>query len=141
MEKIHDSGRARLIGVSNFSLEQLESLCREARVRPAFVQNRCFAVTGWDRRIRQYCAANQITYQGFSLLTANRDALKHPEVARIGEHHRRTASQVIFRFAEQVGILPLTGTSSAEHMAADLAVFDFRLDQDEVERIELLFAR
>src|SRR5262249_51951298 len=56
MEAIHDSGRARLLGVSNFTLEQLESLCREARVRPRFVQNRCYAVRGWDRRIREFCA-------------------------------------------------------------------------------------
>jgi len=69
MEAIHDSGRARLLGVSNFTLEQLELHYREARVRPSFVQNRCYAVRGWDRRIREFCAANGLVYQGFSLLT------------------------------------------------------------------------
>src|SRR5262245_10230723 len=51
MEAIHDSGRARLLGVSNFTLEQLQRLFRQARVRPRFVQNRCYAAQGWDRRI------------------------------------------------------------------------------------------
>jgi len=46
------SGKARLLGVSNVTLEQLQALCREARVRPRFVQNRCYAVSGWDRRVR-----------------------------------------------------------------------------------------
>src|SRR5262245_8915109 len=41
MEALHDSGRARLLGVSNVTLGQLESLCKHARVRPRFVQNRC----------------------------------------------------------------------------------------------------
>src|SRR6516164_1247928 len=43
MEALHDSGRARLLGVSNFSLEQLRRLCEQARVPPRFVQNRCYA--------------------------------------------------------------------------------------------------
>src|SRR5262249_25679832 len=43
MEAIHDSGRARLLGISNVSLEQLQRLCQGARVRPRLVQNRCYA--------------------------------------------------------------------------------------------------
>src|SRR5438105_5985019 len=83
MEAIHDSGRARLIGVSNVTLEQLQRLCELARVRPRFVQNRCYAIQGWDRGIREFCAANGLVYQGFSLLTANRGVLARSELARI----------------------------------------------------------
>jgi diketogulonate reductase-like aldo/keto reductase len=136
MEEIHDSGRARWLGVSNVTLEQLEALCREARVAPHFVQNRCYAVRGWDRAVRQFCTANRIGYQGFSLLTANRDALAHPELARIAQAHDRSVSQVVFRFALDVGMLPLTGTTSAVHMREDLDVFDFRLTPQEMEQIE-----
>jgi diketogulonate reductase-like aldo/keto reductase len=138
MEAIHDSGRARLLGVSNVSLEQLQQLCREARIRPRIVQNRCYAVRGWDRRVREFCAANGIGYQGFSLLTANRDALARPDLARIGEHHGRSPSQIVFRFALDVGMVALTGTTNADHMRADLDVFDFELESDEVKRIETL---
>jgi diketogulonate reductase-like aldo/keto reductase len=140
MEAIQASGRARLLGVSNVSLEQLQSLCDKARVRPRFVQNRCFAVQGWDRRVREFCTANEIIYQGFSLLTANRDALARPEMARIAQRHGRSVQQIVFRFALEVGMLPLTGTSNAQHMQADLKVFDFRLEPEEVERIEGLVA-
>ena len=138
MEAIHDSGRARLLGVSNVSLEQLQSLCQEARVRPHFVQNRCYAVRGWDRCIREFCAANELVYQGFSLLTANRDVMARPELAKIAERHGRTISQIIFRFALDVGMLPLTGTTDANHMRTDLDVCDFCLKPEEVEMVERL---
>ena len=138
IEALHAEGRARLIGVSNVSLDQLREFHREARSPLHFVQNRCFAALGWDREVRAFCDANGIVYQGFSLLTANRNALARPEVARIAERHGRTVAQVVFRFALQVGMLPLTGTTDAGHMDEDLEVFDFELDDAEVGRIERL---
>jgi len=138
MEALHDEGRTRFLGVSNVTFEQLRELCVGARVPPRFVQNRCYASRGWDRRVRTYCAAEGILYQGFSLLTANVQALKHPDVLAIARRHGRAASQVVFRFALDVGMLALTGTSNEDHMRLDLAVFDFRLDRAEVETIENL---
>jgi diketogulonate reductase-like aldo/keto reductase len=67
MEAIPDSGRAQMLGVSNFKLEQLQCLWQEARVCPRFVQNRCYAILGWDRRVREFCQANGTAYQGFHL--------------------------------------------------------------------------
>jgi diketogulonate reductase-like aldo/keto reductase len=136
MEEIHDSGRARWIGVSNFTLEQLKNLYREARIRPRFVQNRCYAANGWDHRIRRYCAANNISYQGFSLLTANRDVMARPELARIALRHGRAAAQVIFRFALDAGMIALTGTTDASHMRADLDVLGFQLEPEEFKWID-----
>ena len=136
MESLHDSGRARFLGVSNVTFEQLRFICQEARVRPRFVQNRCYAVHGWDHQIRKYCAASGLLYQAFSLLTANRTVLASPALAQIAAHHSRTVPQVIFRFALDVGMIPLTGTTSSEHMQADLDVFDFCLEPEEIERIE-----
>jgi diketogulonate reductase-like aldo/keto reductase len=141
LESIHDSGRVRLLGVSNVSYEQVQRLCDEARIRPRFVQNRCFATTGWDRRVRQFCAAHGIHYQGFSLLTANREVLVHPEFVRIAQGHGRAVSQIVFRFSLEVGMIPLTGTTNAEHMRSDLEAFDFRLTPEETNRIENLVAK
>jgi diketogulonate reductase-like aldo/keto reductase len=140
MEVLHDSGRARLLGISNVNLEQLQQLCRQARVRPHFVQNRCYAAQGWDRSIRQFCAANGLIYQGFSLLTANAAPLARPELARIAARHDRTRAQVVFRFALDAGMIPLTGTSNLDHMRANLEAFDFRLEPEEVALIEGLAA-
>jgi diketogulonate reductase-like aldo/keto reductase len=138
MEQTHDSGQARLLGVSNVSLGQLQLLWREARVRPRFVQNRCYARLGWDRAVREFCAAHDIVYQGFSLLTANREVLSHAGMAQIAARHGRSVSQVVFRFALEVGMIPLTGTSDPQHMREDLEVFKFKLEPAEIRQIEYL---
>lgn len=141
MEAIYDSGQAYLLGISNVSLKQLQTLCSKARVLPAFVQNRCFAVDGWDRSIRRFCKDNGIHYQGFSLLTANRDLMAQQEMSRIAKRNDRTVSQVVFNFALQVGMMPITGTTDPSHMAADLEVFDFQLDTADIAIIETLVNR
>jgi diketogulonate reductase-like aldo/keto reductase len=135
METIHASGRAKLLGVSNLNLEQLEELYRGAKIKPAFVQNRCYASRGWDRAVRKFCADNRIVYQGFSLLTANGDALAHPELLRIARRYGQSPIQIVFRFAASVGMLPLTGTSSAVHMRADLEAIEL-LEPAEIAKIE-----
>lgn len=138
MEKIHASGRASLLGASNVSLEQLETLCKEAKVQPHFVQNRCFAVSGWDRAVRTFCKANGIVYQGFSLLTANRGVMANPQLVTMAERHHCSVAQIIFRYAIEVGMLPLTGTTDAGHMSDDLSVRDMHLEPKEVEFVDCI---
>jgi diketogulonate reductase-like aldo/keto reductase len=105
---------------------------------PAFVQNRCFAQLGWDREVRAFCREGKIVYQGFSLLTANPGVLRHRLVAGIAARGKATPAQVVFRFAQAVGMLPLTGTSDAAHMTQDLASHELALSDDEVRAIESL---
>lgn len=136
MESLHREKKTRLIGVSNVSLEQLASIHRDAEVKPAFVQNRCYASTGWDREVRGFCERNGAVYQGFSLLTANPRVLDSPAVGRAVQRLGRSPEQIIFRFAIELGILPLTGTTSEEHMKEDLEIFDFELTMAEMEAIE-----
>jgi diketogulonate reductase-like aldo/keto reductase len=139
MEALHGSGKVRWIGVSNFQLEQLEQLHGLATVKPRFIQNRCYASLAWDRDIRDFCSENGVRYQGFSLLTANRSALKAPLFDGLAEKYRRTVPQIVFRFARQAGMIPLTGTTSEEHMRSDLDALDigdFELTDAEVEQIE-----
>jgi diketogulonate reductase-like aldo/keto reductase len=141
MESLHEAGRVRLLGVSNVTCEQLQALCEGAHVRPRFVQNRCYASQGWDREVRAYCSASGIVYQGFSLLTANRQLLTRPELTGIARRYGRTVAQVVFNFALAVGMVALTGTTDENHMRADLAIFDFDLDPAEVKQIESLAFR
>jgi diketogulonate reductase-like aldo/keto reductase len=136
MEKLRQGGKARLLGVSNVSADQLALLLRDAEVKPAFVQNRCFAARGWDREVRALCREHGVVYQAFSLLTANQRELSKPAVARIVESTGRRLPEVVFRFAIQLGMIPLTGTSNAEHMRQDLSCFDFELTDDELSALE-----
>jgi diketogulonate reductase-like aldo/keto reductase len=138
MVKERDAGRTRLLGVSNVSLRHLQQMAATGAEVPAFVQNRCFARFGWDRAVRAFCAERKIVYQGFSLLTANVDVLHHPLIVGIAARNRATPAQVVFRFAKAVSMLPLTGTSDAEHMKQDLASHALALSDDEVHAIESL---
>jgi diketogulonate reductase-like aldo/keto reductase len=138
MERLHGAGKTRLLGVSNVNLGQLRGLCATASVKPAIVQNRCFATRGWDRAVRAYCNEQGILYQGFSLLTANPEVLRHPRVAALAAKLGKTVPQVIFRFALAKGMIALTGTTSSRHMAEDLDIHDFVLEPGETSAIEAL---
>lgn len=138
IEALAQSGQARFIGVSNFTLEQLRELLGLAKVAPRFLQNRCYAKHGWDRAVRKLCAEHGVIYQGFSLLTANRAELQTAPFAALCKRTGRTAAELVFAFARQVGMLPLTGTSSAEHMRLDLAALELPLEPADIELIEKL---
>jgi diketogulonate reductase-like aldo/keto reductase len=138
IEEIHRSGRAAIIGVSNVNAGQLDALLEYSRVKPMVVQNRCFANRGWDRETRSICRAHGIMYQGFSLLTANAPVLRHPAIAAIAARLGVEPAQVVFRFAMQAGMVPLTGTTSERHMKDDLEALAIELRDDEVRLIEAL---
>jgi len=135
-----DAGRTHLLGVSNVGLHHLLQMEAAGLERPAFVQNRCYARLGWDRDVRSFCRERGIVYQGFSLLTANIPVLHHPLVTALVKSLDPkggvTPAQVIFAFARQMGMLPLTGTSDAAHMKQDLASLGLVLSAEAVKEIE-----
>jgi len=102
------------------------------------VQNRCYAAFGWDKEVRELCRSNQIIYQGFSLLTANREVFTEPDVRAMAVKYGTGLAQIVFRFAMQIGMLPLTGTTNPEHMKEDLASDHFTLTAEELQRIETI---
>jgi diketogulonate reductase-like aldo/keto reductase len=140
MRTERDAGRTLLLGVSNVSLQHLEQMLAAHSEVPTFVQNRCFARLGWDREVRTFCNQHNTVYQGFSLLTANREVLHHASLSLIADQLDATPAQVVFSFARAIGILPLTGTSNAQHMNEDLASLNLKLPPDLVQAIESIAA-
>ena len=141
MEKLQKSGKIKSLGISNVGLEQLEQIYNHAVVKPAFVQNRCYARQGWDRDVRTFCRKTDITYQGFSLLTANHAELTSSTIVEIARKYEKTVPQIAFAFAKQIGMVPLTGTSSIGHMKDDLAVQAGLLSPSEMTQIEQISSR
>ena len=138
IEGLYQAGQTKMIGISNVSPAQLMQLCDRATVKPMVVQNRCYAAFGWDKEVREICKAHGIIYQGFSLLTANREVLADPEIRRIAQRLGTGIAQVIFRFAMQIGMLPLTGTTNPQHMKDDLQAEQLTLTTEEIQRIETI---
>jgi len=140
MEAIVDAGGARQLGISNcYSLEYFQSLHRSARVKPAVVQNRFYAETGYDRELRAFCRQRGIIYQSFWTLTANPHILAYDKLKALAAKYGRTPAQILFRYLTQADIVPLTGTRSEIHMREDLQIFDFELTDEEHDAVTALF--
>ena len=139
MEELHAAGRTRLLGVSNVGLDQLEELCASATTPPAFVQNRCYARLRLGPRGARVLPGARDRLPG--LLAAHREprrAWRDPRSRPSRSGSAATPAQVVFRFALQVGMLPLTGTSDPAHMREDLLVYEFALSAEDVRLIENL---
>ena len=138
IESLYEAGKTRMIGVSNVTADQLTLLCVKTKHKPMVVQNRCYAAFGWDKEVREICRTNHVIYQGFSLITANREVFIDPEIRAMAARYEVTLAQLIFRFAMQIGMLPLTGTTNPQHMKEDLQSDRFTLLSEEVRQIETI---
>ena len=139
MEEIFRLGGARQLGISNcYALETLTFLYESAEIKPAIIQNRFYADTHYDRNLRGFCRPRDILYQSFWTLTANPGVLAHATLNALTVKYRRTSAQLFFRYLTQLGIIPLTGTTSEQHLRDDLAIFDFELTTEECLQIDAL---
>ena len=138
IEGLYRSGKTKMIGISNVTAEQLTQLCARAAVKPMMVQNRCYAALGWDKDVREICRVHGIIYQGFSLLTANREVFADSGIRAIAQRLGAGLAQVVFRFAMQVGMLPLTGTTDPQHMKDDLLAEQLTLTSEDMHVIETI---
>lgn len=139
MEKIHKTGGARQLGISNcYDIKLIRALYADADVKPAVVQNRFYRETGYDAELRHWCSNHGIVYQGFWTLTANPHILNSNAVHAIARKYKITEAQIFFRYLSQTGIVPLTGTCSEQHMKEDLSIFDFKLSPDDLSNVNRL---
>ena len=156
METLVKNGFVKTIGLSNVTPGQLKEIYEFAEIKPAAAQIRCFAQRKWEKETRDFCKAKKIIFQGFSLLTANRDLIgadffenedsrvpklvfdsNQPKVMReISNATDMSPAQIIFKFCHQIGILPITGTTNPDHMTLNLKVKDFKLSDEQVKTIE-----
>ena len=136
MESLVHDGSIKQLGISNcYHLKILENLYDIAKVKPAVIQNRFYANTRYDHTIRDFCRQHEMIYQSFWTLTANPHLLEDTSVRILADKLQRSPAQVFFRYLTQIGIVPLTGTTSATHMQEDLAIFGFELNAEECAAI------
>lgn len=139
MEKIQKTGGVWQLGISNcYHMEVLRSLYEDAEIKPAIVQNRFYQQTGYDADLRYWCDDRGIIYESFWTLTANPHILSGNTVRTIAKKYKKTEAQIFFRYLSQSGIVPLTGTTSEQHMKEDISIFDFELSLEDLKNISLL---
>lgn len=136
MSLLIGQGTVRQLGISNcYDLKNLERIVREADVKPAVLQNRFYADTGYDRKLREFCSSHEMAYQSFWTLTANPKILAHERLLQLATTYQRSPEQIFFRYLTQIGVIPLTGTASVSHMQEDLAIFEFELEREDCATI------
>lgn len=136
MEEIYERGEAKQLGISNcYDLELLKELYFDAKIKPAVVQNRFYAQSSYDTELRQWCDTHNIFYQSFWSLSANPEILNSHLVNSLAKKYDRTNAQIFYRYLIHVGITPLIGSTSKEHLVQDLNIFEFILELKEIDDI------
>jgi len=139
MEDIHQAGGARQLGISNcYDLSVMQALYADARVKPALVQNRFYKETGYEADMRRWCASHGVIFQSFWSLTANAHILTSATLGDLAEQYQKNPAQIFFRYLTQIDVVPLTGTSSLQHMRDDLDIFEFVLTTEDLNAVNLL---
>lgn len=140
LEKIYKENGTKQIGISNcYSLDVLKFIFNNSEIKPSVIQNRFYKDTDYDKELRKWCLDNEIIYQSFWTLTANPHILSSAEIKDLSRKFNKTNAQILFRYLTQIGVAPLTGTSSKTHMEEDLNIFDFNLSTQDINLISSLF--
>jgi diketogulonate reductase-like aldo/keto reductase len=129
-------GIVRDIGVSNYSIENLENLLGSSLEIPVVNQVE-WSPFGYDVELLEFCEDNSIVMQAYSPLTRG-ERLDNPVVESVAEKHNKSPAQVLIRWSIELGIVPLVKSSSSEHLRENIAVFDFSLDREDVQKLASL---
>lgn len=134
LEEIYRSGRAKAIGVSNFTTRHLNRLEAETSIRPAVNQIELHPRFGQEE-LRAYHADHEIVTEAWSPLGQGGDLLTDATITAIASAHEKSAAQVVLRWHLQLGNVVIPKSVTPERIAANIDVFDFELSVDEMAMI------
>ena len=132
LEDAQAAGKVRVIGVSNFLRDDLESLFAGCRVRP-MVNQILLHITNTDLALVDFCRKNDIQVEAYSPI-AHGEALKNPAIARMAEKYGVSAAQLCIRYAIQLGTVALPKTANPGHMKSNADV-DFVISEEDMQTL------
>jgi len=135
-ERIQEEGGARSIGVSNFRVEDLERLERDAERRPSLNQIELHPRLQ-QAELRAWHEEHDVATEAWSPL-AQGDLLEDGTIETVAAHHDRTPAQVILRWHLQIGNVVIPKSSNPERIRENFEVFDFELSEDDMAALERL---
>ena len=133
MERLQDQGKVKSIGVSNFSIQDLELLKTVSDVIPAVNQVEFHPLFNHPE-LKSYCEENGIALQAYAPL-ARGAYLKSPLMIDIGKSHQKSPAQVGLRWLVQQGIAVIPKSIHEERLAENSQIFDFVLSDEEMAAI------
>lgn len=136
LEDIYDSGRAKSIGVSNFSRGDLAELLKEVKVRPAINQFEVYPGNP-NQDLNDYCDSENIVTMAYSPLKKG-NVSKERHLTTIGEKYGKTPSQIALRWDIQRDVIPIPKSSNKDRLQENIQVFDFVLSDEDMNTINNL---
>jgi diketogulonate reductase-like aldo/keto reductase len=137
--RARDEGLAVDIGVSNYSIEQIDELIRSTGETPAVNQVE-WSPFGWSREMLDYSGEHGIVIQAYSPLTRAR-RLDNERLRSVAARHDRTPAQVLLRWSIQRGAVPLPKANRRDHLAENLEALDFELSGEDLDVLNSLNER
>jgi diketogulonate reductase-like aldo/keto reductase len=136
MQQARDKGYARSIGVSNFSVAELDAVLALEGERPVVDQVQ-FSPFEYRRRLLEVCVEREIVVEAYSPLGTGRH-IRDREVRKIAERVGRTPAQVLLRWCVQRGTVVLTKSTHRERIQENAGVFDFELSNEDMAALDSL---
>jgi diketogulonate reductase-like aldo/keto reductase len=136
MERAHERGLARSIGVSNFDVDELDAVLEQARVPPAVDQIQ-FSAFKYRRALLESCTQRDVVLEAYSPLTTGAN-LGDTRLAEIAERNQRTPAQVLLRWAVQRGIPVIPKSTRRERIEENAGIFDFTLSDADMQALDAL---
>ena len=139
MEKLQAQGRVKSIGVSNFTIQDLELLKTVSDIRPAVNQVEFHPLFNHPE-LMTYCQANQITLQAYAPL-ARGAYLNSPLMIEIGNRHQKSPAQIGLRWLVQQGVGVVPKSVHKDRILENSQIFDFVLSEEEMAAINAMDAQ
>ena len=138
MEDLYKDGKIKVIGVSNFEANHLDELMSYAKIKPAVNQIESHAFFQQDKA-NQALRQSGIQMEAWSPLAQGRNGhFTNETLAAIGKKYDKTNAQVSLRWHYQRGVVAIPRSSQKARMMENLKVFDFELDQSDMDKIDSL---
>lgn len=135
--QLQRDGRIRSIGVSNFLPEHLDRIINDSGVTPAVNQIEVHPEFQ-QQDVREFHDQHNIAIESYSPLGSGSGILDHADIAAIADKHGKSPAQTILRWHLQQGLIIIPKSVHAERIKANIEVFDFELDEDDMAKIEKL---
>lgn len=137
IEKYIEDGKIRSVGLSNWYIKELDAFLPQVDTVPALIQNEIHPYYQ-ELEVVPYIQSKGIVVEGWYPLGGRghqTELLTDPVLEEIADSHEKTVAQVILRWNVQRGVIVIPGSSNPEHIAENIAIFDFELTEDEIEKI------
>lgn len=138
LEELVREGKARAIGVCNFTQAHMEELLQTAEIRPVVNQLECHPLLQFPD-YRRWLASHDIVTEAWSPIGRMTPALAaHPTLTAIAEAHGKSVAQVILRWHIEECIIPIPKSATESRIESNFDVFDFALTAEELAAIRAM---